>query len=346
VSDVALPAADYRSLREAFQRGDHREVLASGEWTVAALDADVHQRGYLPAAMLMVGTSLAQIEHYREATAWLEQGLVRLPGTPSAREMTGGHWFHRTLAELYLLLGRWARADAYLEWLSLPQQPLESRLSAARGQATLAGVRGDFDRAHWLVNTAADLARRARSNRLAAFVEADRVVVLVRQGRVGEAVQSADEITPRLGAAARGPQQAVANAVAVDVYTHLARRLVREDDPMTAERYLLEAVVPSTESRRTYCAAQLELARGVVWRAEGEIARAAAPLRDALRQFEALGAEPAIAVARAEVAHLARQQGLDESAGALFARAAAELRALGHGVELADLHRSAGRAPR
>jgi hypothetical protein len=339
---VVWPSPSYRRLRDAFQRGDHREVLATGESTVARLEDDGAQQGHLPAAMLMVGASLSQIEHYRDAVTWLEQGLVRLPGTASESEMGGGHWFHRTLVDLYLLLGRWTQADAYLEWLSRPDQPAESRLAAARGQAHLAAARGHFDRAHWLVNTAADLAQRSRSNRLRAIVEGDRVVVLALQGRLGEAVQFADDVAPRLAAAARGLQQADANAQAVAVYTTVARRLVTRDDLMTAHRYLLEAAVPATESRRTYCRAQLELAHAVVWLADGDVERAAGPLRDALRQFEALGTRPAAAIARAESARLAQAAGLAESASSLAAAADAELADLGFHVELVALQLGPG----
>jgi hypothetical protein len=332
---MALPSPAYLRLRDAFGRGDHREVLAEGERLVALLDADPGQRGHLPAAMVMVGAALVQVEHYREAVPWLEQGLVRLPGTPAERDMAGGHWFHRTLADLYLLLGRWDRAAAYLDWLAWPEQPMDSRLAAARGQAALANASGAWDRAHWLLNTAADLARRSRSNLLLALVEGDRAMLLAAQGRLREAVECADTVVPSLAAPAPGPQQAWANAQATAVYSTIARHLAHEGDIMTAERYLLEAAMTPADRRRVYGTAQLNLARATAWREEGDLARAGVPLREAIAAFEALGAAPASAVAAVEDAHLARALGLADSAKARHERALVALHDLGMTCEMA-----------
>jgi hypothetical protein len=332
---MARPSPSYLRLRDAFQRGDHRDVLADGERLVALLDADPGQRGHLPAAMVMVGAALAEVEHYREAVPWLEQGLVRLPGTPAERDMAGGHWFHRTLADLYLLLGRWEQAAAYLDWLARPEQPLDSRLAAARGQAALATAVSAWDRAHWLVNTAADLARRSRSNLLLAMVEGDRVMLLAAQGRLREAVECADHVTPSLAAPASGPQQAWANAQATAVYSTVARHLAHEGDIMTAERYLLEAAMTPADRRRSYGTAQLKLAQSVAWREEGDLARAGMPLREAIVEFEALGAAPASAVAAVEDACLTRALGLVDSADARHQRVLVTLHDLGMTCELA-----------
>lgn len=336
---MGRPGLDYRRLREAFRRGDHRRVLAAGEHVVADLDADPDQAARVAPAMLMIGASLLQVEHYRESSVWLEQGLARLDGSSAERDIGDAHWYHRSLVDIYLLVGRWAEAAAYLEWLARPDQPLDSRLAAARGQATLAAARGDTDQAQWLVNTAADLARRAHSNFLQAMVEADRVMVLASQARLREAVEFADAVGPQLAAPARGAEQAWANAQATAMYTQLARRLAVAGDLMTAERYLLESHAPAAESHRTFCSVQLELARAVVRREEGELERAEEPLRGALRQFEALGARPAMAVALLEDAELARRMGLTQSADSLLSRATAEMKAVGMHTELAMARR-------
>ena len=78
-------------------------------------------------------------------------------------ELRGAHWFHRALADLYVLLGRWDRAAMYLDWLSRPEQPIESRLAATRGRLFLDASHGRFDDVPFLINAAADLARRSRS---------------------------------------------------------------------------------------------------------------------------------------------------------------------------------------
>jgi hypothetical protein len=340
--------AHYRALREDFRRGHHGRVLANGEHVVARLADDPAQSELVAPSMLLVGASLTQVEHYREAVAWLEQGLARLAdeqdpsrSTFADRDHAIGdpHWFHRMLADLYLLLGSWDRAAGYLAWLGRPEHPVDSRLAAARGQAALAIAGGNNDAAQWLVNTAADLARRQRSNFLEAMVEADRVMFLAAQTRLREATEFADAVGPRLAAPAPGAQQAWANAQATSMYTFLARRLAAHGDLMTAERYLLETHAPALESRRAYCVAQLELARAVVRREEGELTSAQMPLRDALRQFEALGTQPAVAIAVAEEAELARSLGLTGSSESLAARATAAFEALGMRAEL-DFHRA------
>ena len=130
----------FRDLRFAFERRDYREVLATGEDAVAALERDAKQRAFVPAATVLIGGALLSVEHYRDAVPWLEQGLGAMYDTASEHELRGAHWFHRALADTYVLLGRWDRAALYLDWLALPEQPLESRLAATRGQLFLAAA--------------------------------------------------------------------------------------------------------------------------------------------------------------------------------------------------------------
>lgn len=331
---MPVARSTFADLRFAFERHDYREVLATGEEAVAALTEDPDQREYVGAAMVLVGGALLSVEHYRDAVAWLEQGLARLPGTASEHELRGAHWFHRALADAYLLLGRWARAEAYLDWLALPEQPLESRLAATRGRAYLEATRGRFDHATHLVNTAARLARQIGAELAEALVQADRAMVLAAQGRLAEATATANEVAPRLSAPARGERQQWANMQATVLLTSLARALAEAGDLVTAERYLLEVSVPVAQARRSYAVAQHELARSVVWREEGELERAEAAAHAAVAQFTALDTLPALAVARLADAEVADRRGHTVAARALYERSASELGALGMAREL------------
>jgi tetratricopeptide (TPR) repeat protein len=333
---VLVAGSVFRDLRFAFERRDYREVLASGEEAIARLEGDAKQQAFVPAAMVLVGGALLSVEHYRDAVAWLEEGLATMRDTASEHELRGAHWFHRALADTYLLLGQWDRAGVYLDWLALPEQPLESRLVATRGHLFLAAARSRFDDAAFLVNAAADLARRARSEVAEAVVESDRALVFAAQGRLREAVALADEVAVRLSAPASDDRQQWANQQATVLLTTLARLLAEGGDLMTAERYLLEVAIPATQSRRSYATAQHELARSVVWREEGDLQRAEPPVLSAVEQFNALDTLPALAVARLAEARLADARGHLVAARALYERSADELGALGLRREWAE----------
>ncbi len=324
-----LPPRAYLRFRAAAGRGDHRNVLATGEPLLATVAGDPATAGWAPAVALAVARSLVQVERYPAAIGWLEYGLAALPGTPSARELRDGHHEHRLLADLYLLVGRWDRAAEYLSWLARPDQPLDSRLAATRGQVALAAAGGDFDAAQWLLNAAADLGRRARSQVIDAVVAADRAVVLAAQGRLREAVALADEVLPSLGAPGEGPAQVWANGQAVAVATTIARLSAQAGDTATAERHLLDATAPAMASRRTYATAHLDLARATVWRVEGELDRAEPAGLAALEQFDVLGALPAAGLAALEAGRLAEVRGHLQTARARYDRAAVDLAAVG-----------------
>jgi ATP/maltotriose-dependent transcriptional regulator MalT len=336
---MPVAGSTFRDLRFAFERRDYREVLATGEHTIAVLQDDPRQREFVAGAMVLVGGALLSVEHYRDAITWLEQGLVRMRDTASEHELRGAHWFHRALADTYLLVGRWDEAAAYLDWLALPEQPDDSRLAATRGQLFLAASFGRFDQAAHLVNAAADLARRARSEIAEAVVEADRALVLAAQGRLREAVHFADGVTPRLAAPAADDRQQWANQQATVLLTTLARLLAETGDLMTAQRYVLEAAVPVAQARRMYATAQYELARSVLWREEGELGRAAPPIRAAIDQFVALDTLPAVAMARLAEAKLAEASGHEVAARSLYERALAEFQGLGLPREQAEARR-------
>jgi hypothetical protein len=314
-------------------------VLAAAEALYARLATDPRGRGWAPGVAVLVGGTLARLEHHLEAITWLEQGLRALPGTPAARDLAGGHHEHRLLAELHLLTGRWDRADAYLEWLGLPDQPLESRLASLRGRAVLAAARGDAEAGAWLLNAAADLARRSQSRLYATLVDGDRVLVLVAAGRLGEAAALADEVLPRLSAPAPGPTQAWANAQAVVVATTLARRAVEEGERDLAGRLLAGVAVPAHRSGRAYLAAHRDLASAALARLEGHVDAAERALGAATERFERLGALPACALARLEAARLADARGFRGSSLALYRRASQELSALGMAREAGEAGR-------
>jgi hypothetical protein len=323
-----FPGKAYRQFREAFRRGDHRVVLTGGEQLLSTVRAAPGQAAFVPSVMVMVGAALVLEERYGDGVVWLEQGLVRADEAPLDPHLGQELWFHELLVDTYLLLGRWREATPYLDWLAEPDRRIESRLAATRGQLALATLTGHFERAHWLVNTAADLARRVHSNLGEALVEADRVMLLTAQGRLGEAVLGADTVGPNLARPGVSSTQVWANSQATMMYTLLARHLAVAGDLMTAERYLIEGAPAAAATRRTYCSAQVLLARSVVWREEGELAAAEPPARDAVHAFDALGAGPAAAIARREQAELARRLGLVESARQLATRAQTDLRAL------------------
>lgn len=336
---MALPPAGYLRLRAAFLRGDDRTVLAEAGALHARLVADPRGRGWAPGVEVLVGGTLAREEHHAEAIAWLEHGLHTLPGTPAARDLGGGHHEHRLLAELYLLTGRWDRAEAYLDWLGLPDQPLESRLASLRGRAGLAAARGDLETAPWLVNAAADLARRSQSRLYTSLVDGDRALVLAAAGRLGEAVVLAREVLPRLSAPAPGPTQAWANAQAVAVATALARRAVDAGERDLAGHLLAGAAVPARRSGRAHLAALHDLASAALARLDGRWEVAERAVAGATEHFDRLGALPASALAHLEAARLAEARGFGESALALYRRASGELSALGMVREASEADR-------
>jgi hypothetical protein len=336
---VPIAGSAFRDLRFAFERRDYREVLATGEHTIALLEADERKQQFVPGAMVLIGGALLSVEHYVDAVAWLEAGLGDLTGTASEHELRGANWFHRALADTYLLLGRWDRAALYLDWLALPEQPLENRLAATRGLLFLAGARGRFDDAAFLVNAATDLARRVGNAVAEAIVEADRALAFAAQGRLHEAVTFADEVAGRLCAVGSDERQRWANQQATAVLTTLARLLAEAGDLPTADRMLNEVAVPATEARRSYARAQYDLAVSVVSREKGALSQAEAPVLAAVEQFSALGALPALALARLAEAKLADRRGHTVAARALYDRAIEELWELGLPRERADAER-------
>ena len=334
---MLIPAPCYRDLREEFRRGDHAALLGTAQRTLEHLDGDESQRGLVPAALLMVGASLASVERPADATAYLTQGLATLAGTASQREVGEGDWYELVLLDLLLAQGRFADAWPRIQRLIEPGQRTETRLGATRAQVSLTTTFGDFATAQQLLNTAAGLAERARNRLLGAVVEADRASVLAVQGRTVEATVFADRVLPDLVRPGPGPTLAWASSQAVALATTLARSCAVVGDLMTAERMMFLADGPATRSGRSFDRAQLALARSVVSRQGGHLDDAEAPVLEARRRFLELGFAPAAAMAQREEANLAAARGLLASARPLFERARDEFAVLGLTHEVARI---------
>jgi hypothetical protein len=334
---VLIPAPAYRAFREAFRRGDRATVLGSGQQVLDQLNSDEGQRGLVPAVLLMVGASLASAERYADAVAYLERGLNELPDSAAGREVGDGDWYALTLLDLRMRLGRYQAAWALAAILIEPSRRLETRLGATRAQVAINATYGGFETAQQLLNTAAGLADRLRNRQLSAMVDGDRAIVLAMQGRSVEAAAFADQVLPSLTRPGRGAELAWSAAQAVTVATTVARHAAIAGDPMTAERMLFLATDPTERTGRRFDQAQLELARGVVWREGGRVGDSELALLEARRQFLALDCAPAAAMAQREEARLAAGRGLTASARPLFERARDEFASLGLAREAGEL---------
>ena len=334
---MLIPAPAYREFREAYRRGDRDTVLGTAQRLLDQLTTNDQQRGLAPAVLLMVGASLAAAEHNADGAAYLEQGLRDLPGSAATREVGEGDWYALTLLDLRLRLGRYRAAWSLVEILIEPSRRPETRLAATRAQVAINATYGNFDTAQHLLNTAAGLADRLRNRQLSAMVDGDRAIVLAMQGRTVEATTFADQVLPSLVRPGRGAELAWSAAQAVTITTTVARHAAAVGDAMTAERMLFLANDPTERTGRRFDQAQLDLARGVVWRHGGRQADAELALLDARRNFLALGCAPAAAMAQREEARLAEARGLTASARPLFTRARDEFAGLGLVREAGEL---------
>ena len=263
---MLIPGHAYLEFRDAFRRGDGDTVLGTGQPVLDDLGADDRQAGLVPAVLLMVGATLARLERYADACAYLERGLLILPGTDATREVGDGDWYTLVHLDLLLVTGRFRDAWIRIQALVEPDRPTSTRLGATRAQVALYATFGDFETAQQLLNTAAGLADRVGSRQLAAMVDGDRAIVLAEQGRTVEAAVFADQVLPQLGRTGPGPLLRWSGAAASTVTTTVARHAAVHGDLMTAERMLFLATDPTESSGRTFDSAQLQLARGVVWR--------------------------------------------------------------------------------
>ncbi len=326
---MLIPSRAYLDFREAFRRGDGHAVLGTGQPVLDQLGADERQAGLVPAVLLMVGATLARLERFADAAAYLERGLQLLPGTEATREVGDGDWYALLLLDLMLATGRYRESWGRIEALIEPDRDARTRLGATRAQIALYTAFGDFETAQQLLNTAAGLADRVGSHQLAAMVDGDRAIVLAAQGRTVEAAVFADQVLPQLGRPGAGPLMRWSGAAAATVTTSVARHAAAAGDLMTAERMLFLAAQPAQGTGRSFDAAQLQLAQGVVWREGGRPVEAEGPLLEARRGFLALGCAPAAALAQREEARLAMVKGMSASARPLYERAREEFGQLG-----------------
>ena len=196
---MLIPLPAYRDFREAYRRGDGDRVLGTGQLVLDELGADPEQAGLVPAVLLMVGATLARLERYADACAYLERGLLLLPGTAASREVGTGDWYQLVLLDLLVATGRFQDAWSRIHRLIEPDRDPATRLGATRAQIAISATFGDFESAQQLLNTAAGIADRLGSRPLQTMVDGDRAIVLAEQGRTVEATAFADQVLPQLG---------------------------------------------------------------------------------------------------------------------------------------------------
>ncbi len=338
-----IPASAYRDLRATFDRGDAAGLLARAQLVVDQLEPDPAQAVLVPAVLLLAGASLAGLERYADALAWLRRGRELVTDDADLRrEIGSGESFWLVELDLLLLTGRFRDAWDRVVVLSEPERSLDCRLAATRAHVALGTTFGDFDRAYQLLNTAAGLAHQLRSRSQQMVVDGDRAIVLAHAGRIEEAAGFAGAVLPALSRPGPGARMAWAMAQAVTVATTVARLAAQAGDLATAER-LLAALTPLEANRgsgRRFDDGQYALARGAVWRDSGHLVEAEEPLVAARRTFQSLGCAPAAALAQLEEARLAQRSGHGASARPLFERARAEFAALGLGREVAQIDRT------
>jgi hypothetical protein len=324
-----IPPSAYRRLRDAYARGDADAVIARAQAVLDELALDPEARDFTAPVLAMVGASLAGLEHYGDALAYLERART-MPETPAANhEMGRDDTFSLVELDLLLVVGRYRDAWPLIQRLGEPGRPLESRLGAARGHVSLAAVFGDFDTAHNLLNTSAGLAHQLHSRIQEVVVDGDRAVVLATQGRTLEAVRATDEVLPLLARPGPGPRLAWAMAQGITVATSVARACALAGDVASAERVMAAISAIAELPPRAFDRGQLALARGTLWRASGLLREAEAPTTLARRTFLELGCAPAAALAQLEEARLAVDRGYQASSRPLFDRARSEYAALG-----------------
>jgi hypothetical protein len=236
-----------------------------------------------------------------------------------------------------MLVGRYREAWTVVQRLAEPARPIESRLGATRAHLALSAVFGDFDTAHNLLNTDSGLAHQLRSRQQEVVVDGDRAIVAACQGRVVEAAAFADEVLPMLSRPGPGAQLAWARAQAITVATTVARAAAEAGDAATGERVLASITAIVDRTGRSFDRAQVDLARGTLWRTSGHVREAEAPVTAARRTFLELGCAPAAAMAQLEEARLAVARGYEASSRPLFERARAEFDALGLRREVAAI---------
>lgn len=340
---VAPP--ELRRWWRTLQQGRLPEAVDAAPALAGRLAAEEATRGWVPAVVLATGAVLAGQERNLEARQHLREGLAMLPGTPSTDLVGDGSWHALVLVELCLLTGEPAEAAARVDPLTLPDRPVEVRLGAARAQARLRQATGDFEGAHWLLHTATDLAAATRSHLLETVVEADRAVLLARQGRTHEAVRVADGAVEPLSRPGQGPHAVLALGQAAATAASVARVCAATGDTLSAARLVGDAHRAADRSGRRLPRAGALLAEAATHRALGDLAAADAAAEAASRLAAELAAAPVEALARYEAGCAAVAAGRLASARPVLARAATELRRTGQPVDAAEVERLLAQLP-
>ena len=277
-------------------------------------------------------------------------GLPGAPGAPGGaalgpsavrRARLANHldWFEVALLDIYLRTGRYDDVAARVPRLVDPTHTAEVRFGATRAHAAALTAQGQFEAAHHLLNTAGGVAQRIRSRFRVALVEGDRAVLLATQGRLLEAITTADRVLASLIRPPLGEYQQWANGEGAAIALTVCRAAAAGGDHLTAQRMLHLGTTATHRVGGAYLHAHLDLARGVVWLLEGDLDSAEASLVSAGRQFGVLGCSPALALATLEQGRLAQIRGLVRSARPLYLRALEDFRSLGQAREVNELNR-------
>jgi hypothetical protein len=254
-----------------------------------------------------------------------------MPAPAPRRHAPFTDWCSLLLSEVQVRLGRVDVAGERLTALAEPHHDPVTRFAAARGQAALATMAGDHERAHHLLNTATGLAARVPSRFRAALVERDRAVVLARSGRLTEALALADRVLVALVRPVTGAYQRWSRTEATSLALELSRHAALAGAEEPAQRLLQVATDALAPLDHPMLGAHLLLSTAVVLGSGGDALAAEADqmLSRAGAAFEASGDRSAGALVLLEHGRIAHRRGLERSARPLYHQAAAELRACG-----------------
>lgn len=335
---MRISPASYVRIQNAYRRGDHLVVLGDGDRVASELAAagDVALANEL---WCLVGAVHAEAERYGVAASFLEHATGS-PTTWTAEPPDEKlDWFRVLLVDQQLRLGRYDDALARLPYLLEPTRSFDTRFAATRAQSAVAAVRGDYETAHFLLNTATGIALRMRSRFRGALIEGDRSMLLAAQGRFHEAIASADSILTSFVRPPIGTYQRWGNIHGATVALTLSRLSSQSGDALTAQRMLIQGTTAVERAGTAYLRASLALTRGAFYGTEGRFDNAEAALFEAAREFNVLGCLPASAITTLEQGRLAWRRGLYLSAGPLLERALLDFRALGQTPEINEIRR-------
>lgn len=344
---MRIPPPTSTRLVTAGRRGDHLVLLAEGDAGIAELAANPDTVDLAGEVACLLGGVHAAQERFAVGASYLEYGLTALEasrddgGAPSPTD----DWYALVLLDLLLRLGRYDDALGRITSLLEPDRGLDTRFAATRAQASIAAARGDYETAHFLLNTATGLALRIRNRFRSALVDGDRAILLATQGRLYEGIGLADRVLTSFVRPPIGDYQHWGNAEGAAIALSISRAAANTGDQLTAQRMLIQGTTAAERVGTGYVKAQLDLTRGVFWSTERKADAAEAALLEAQHAFNLLGCAPAVATATLEQGRLAQRRGLYLSAEPLFRRAFDEFRAIGHAREMGEIRRLLAQLP-